>query len=92
MPGRHGSRYFPGVHWSGILLSDGSLWWNDDPWTWQSTQLMGHDFDDFSIGASCRLVYPFLCHHYPEKPSVNGSPGWEKSPVAFPAIKVKSDR
>ena len=90
VPGRTWHLYYPGIEWSGIVLPDGRIWWNDDPHSWHSTELQGHDFEDLSLG-SCRLVYPFLCYHYPEKPSVDGSPGWESSPTAFPSIRLESD-
>ena len=78
-PGRRWGNYCAGVEWSGILLPDNRVWWNDDPWTWHSTGVK-REFEDISLDAGCRLVYPFVCYHFPEKRSVAGSVGWEPDP------------
>jgi len=81
--------YYCGTRWTGVTYPDGRVWWNDDPSNWKyNGPNPTRQFSDTSL-SYCHLVYPFLCHHYPEKRSKEGSPGWEVSPTPFHLNEVK---
>lgn len=85
-PGRNWGDYYSRTEWSGVLLSDGRVWWNDNPWLWHSTRKRKKSeeaplyVEKISLDVGCRLVYPFICHNYPEKRSIAGSAGWKPDP------------
>ncbi len=78
--GRNWGTYNPHASWSGIVLPDGRVFWNDDPKVWHLTEWRGIDFDDLSVDYGYGLVYPFVCYHFPEKQSVDGNRGWKVDP------------
>jgi hypothetical protein len=89
VPDRTWHSYYGGSRWTGVRYPDGRVWWNDDPSNWYYNGLYPtRQFSDTCL-SYYNLVYPFLCHHYPEKRSNDGSPGWEVSMTPFHLDEVK---
>lgn len=72
--GRSWRHYCSSTEWTGVLLPDGKVWMNDDPWYWHG------DKPGQRLDPQFATVYPMLCHRYRDR-----SPGWRPDPDAAPA-------
>lgn len=70
--GRSWRHYYSHTDWTGVVLPDGRVWVNDDPWNWKESKGgVG------SMDIQFKTVYPLLCRRYRDR-----AIGWVPDPDA----------